>query len=144
MELWWGARGQEVTLSLRSISEVPFKTSFAKTWSHGHTSLHCPLSAGHQCAQSKKGSVTEEKEEKIVGVATSGLRHHHLTSSFVPHSAVILIGRYFFLWSLSKVISVYSSRILRNSLNLLQFHKFVQTLLESHDVRLHCSLLLFP
>lgn len=68
------ARGEELTLSLRSISEVPFKTSFARTWSHGPPRLHCPLSAGRQCAQSKKGSVTEEQEEKTVGAAPSGRR----------------------------------------------------------------------
>lgn len=89
--------------------------------------------------QRKSLSLTEEK---IVGAATSGRRHHHLTSSFVPHSAIILIGRYFSLWSLSQVISIYSSRVpltCYSSINLS-----VQTLLESHDVRLHCSLLLFP
>lgn len=91
-----------------------------------------------------KGIVAKEQRERIAGAAISGLRHHHLTSSFVSHSAVILIGRYFSTWSLFLRPSAFSpqgsSRVplttCYSSINL-------SVLLDFHHVRLHCSLLLF-
>lgn len=77
-------------LSLRAFSKVPFSI-LSRTSARGHDSLHWGLLAGQQCAHSKEGSVTKEKGERIVGAGTSHLGHHHLTSFFVSHPAIILV-----------------------------------------------------
>lgn len=87
------SQGEQLTLSsLRAFPEVLFTISLTRTQADGRTFLHWCLSAGQQCARSKEGSVTKEKAGRIGGAETSHLRHHHLTSFFVSHSAFILVG----------------------------------------------------
>lgn len=119
--------------------ESPFRSVFdislVRTWSHGHTSLHCQLGRPPQ-----RRGLSLRGRERIVQAATSCLGHYRLTSFFVSHFAVIWYhGHILKLSVFIPKISIKVPLAYYSSINLS-----IQNLLDSHNIRLYCSLLIFP
>ena len=72
-------------LLLESLFRSVFYLSLARTWSHGCSSLHCPLGSSVPI----QGVCPEERGERLVGAAAGRPGHYRVTSLFVFHCAAI-------------------------------------------------------